>query len=243
MSNQEPGTRNQASDGIAVGNGSYPACSGDARPEIADVPEVAAATTGEVAQSSVLSPQSYTKRRGRPPADRSFFDLDETLQCDIYQAIDSAANESGASIFRRFGLAQRGLKWRNFSRMVSERRARKEPGTRIQEPGSPSAPSWEDLDAKCRRLVDERLDAGDAKIYEIVGVMQATFKRREVVIKEDVEARDAEIHAAKMETLKKTVAVESETKPDKKLTADEVADMIDRVMRGEEVGPRPDLHS
>lgn len=157
---------------------------------------------------------SVKGRVGRPPRERAFRDLDAALQADIFAAIDSSAAETAPSLYRRFGLEQRGIRLRHFKQVVHDRRA-----TAANRPTGLAAgedvPEWDELDVKCRRLVNDKLESGDAKIYEIVGVLQATFKRREVVIKEEAEQREAEKYeqllAEKAE--KARAAIEAAEKP------------------------------
>lgn len=144
-------------------------------------------------------------KRGRKPKVATISDLDESLQLQIDEAILSHADESALSIFRRFGLAQRGLNLGTFQKYAGTLR-RENAGERMAEAlerAATAPPAWEELDRLARVAAVQRLQAGDAKLYEIMLLSRARREEDKLVLEQRAEERAAELHAAKMAELRK----------------------------------------
>lgn len=137
-------------------------------------------------------------RTGRPAKYATIADLEPALRGEIDEAIRSARNESVSSIFRRFGLAQRGLLLRTFANHVRSVRAR--PVTVDEDE---RVPEWDELDRWARIEALKRLRAGDAKVYELVLLSRSRREADKLAIEQRAELRAAELHEAKMAEVRK----------------------------------------
>jgi len=173
-------------------------------------------------------------KRGRPPKGKRVEELDATLRAEIDEAIRSRADESVASIYRRFGLAQRGVILRGFQRYVSDLRARHEGERLVASEPDVGEVSWNEIERRAMRGMLERLQAGDAKMYELALVVGRRHERERIDIEQRAEKRATELHQVKLEQLSKDLRkqVEERTEGDKSLTRADVYDLIDQVMRG-----------
>lgn len=117
-------------------------------------------------------------KRGRKPKGCTVDDLEAGLRSQIDEAVRSHADESAASIYRRFGLAQRGVLLDTFQRRVCAIR-RAAAGERLDAASAAKADTARmaegEMIAELRRrvLVESlaSLDAGASKPYEIVGML------------------------------------------------------------------------
>ncbi len=171
-------------------------------------------------------------RTGRPEA---MDGLPEVLRRSVDEWILSNGRHSAIRIFRRFNLVERGIKSDTFRRYVARVRDRA-----AEDPDSPSSsrssPRARLLD-KALSLAEERLDAKDAKhLPGIMAVVRAANDMLRVEIEEAAETRAEELHQIKIEQLSKDLRrdVDERTEGGKKLGRQEVHDMIDRIMRGEQ---------
>lgn len=161
-------------------------------------------------------------------------DLDETLLNQIDEAARSYADESASSIFRRFGLAQRGIQLGTFQKYVSTLR-KEVAGERINATlasiGGAEPPTWEEIDRIARISALERLRAGDAKVYELVLLSKSRREHDKLELEKISEARASEIHNAKMAELRKAQeqALEATTK-DVRLTPEQVREIRLKVL-------------
>lgn len=135
-------------------------------------------------------------KRGRKPKGQTIDQLDAALRSQIDEAIRSHADESAASIYRRFGLAQRGLVFGTFARHVTTIR-RAEAGRRLDAPRPAPADERAMIQELRRRVFGEalaRLDAGDAKLYETVGLLGKLQEFDRLDIEREANQRASEKH-------------------------------------------------
>jgi len=136
-------------------------------------------------------------KQGRPPKNASMDALDATLRGEIEEALKSQADESVASIYRRFGLSQRGILLRtfhNFATAVRQRlpQGRLSPAARAEDE---RVPEWDELDRWARREALARLQAGDAKVYELVLLSRSRRESDKLALEQQAEKRAEEKHA------------------------------------------------
>lgn len=111
-------------------------------------------------------------RRGRPPKDKTVADLPPDVQGRIREAVLSHADEASASIYRRFGLSQRGICNRTFARYAKDLREQ-----HANERGGAcsivAVPSWAEIDERLRCCIAARIDVGNLKAYELAELVRA----------------------------------------------------------------------
>jgi hypothetical protein len=179
-------------------------------------------------------------KRGRKPKGCTIDDLDERLREQITEAIRSHAEESAVSIYRRFGLSQRGVLLNTFQKHVGQVR-REAAGERVAAYEPPAAGMTEpQVIAELRRRVLSSalasLDAGDMKPYEVVGFMSRVQEWERIDIERRAETRAEELHKVKLDQLSKDLRKGIEQKTEggtKDLSREAVYDLIDRAMRGQ----------
>lgn len=128
--------------------------------------------------------------------------IDDGRRHELEQAVDSAARESAVRLYTRFGLAA-VVPMRTFAHWVSRRRR----GNRERAAETPSAaespPTWDEIDTLARHLAVGRLRAGDPKVYELAMLMRSARDADRLDLERRAEARAAELHATRMETLRR----------------------------------------
>lgn len=132
-------------------------------------------------------------------------DLPHDLSAQLAQAVLSHADESAASIYQRFGLAQRGILLGTFQKYVSRirREAAGERMNTVLEDIGTEPPTWEEIDSMARREAVRKLMAGDAKIYEIALLSKGRREHDKLEMEKQAETRAMELHAEKMRELRK----------------------------------------
>lgn len=181
-------------------------------------------------------------KRGRP--EEILDSLDDATRDAIDQALASHANEGVASIFRRLGLAQRGVARSSFYEYA--KRFRK----RMKESGKASgldpatlkrfnAMSNPEMIEEIRRFIlvraIQRLEAGDSKAYEDVALLSRIQEYDKIEINRAADDRAAELHRIKVEQMSKDLRseIEKRTPNGEQMSREDVFDLIDQVMRGE----------
>jgi hypothetical protein len=183
-------------------------------------------------------------KRGRPPKGCTVDQLDAELRGRIDEAVRSHADESAASIYRRFGLAQRGVIVRTF-RAYTARIRRQAAGERIDAAaaamGEAAEMSEAEMVAQLRRRVLvgalAAADAGDAKPYEMAAMLARIQEFDRIEIQRAADKRAEDLHQVKMRTVNKELKSEVEKLTEagaKQATRGEICDLIDQVMRGRE---------
>lgn len=143
---------------------------------------------------------------GRRPKDSTVETLDATLRGEIHAAIDSHAGESAAAIYRRFGLAQRGINERTFRLYVAERRgAAGGDGETANVAGNAAseAPSWDELDRRARSVALELLQSGNAKLYELMLLSKGKRETDKLELERRAEERAQDLYERKIAELEK----------------------------------------
>lgn len=181
-------------------------------------------------------------KRGRP--EEFMDDLDDATRDAIDQSLASHAKEGVASIFRRLGLAQRGIKRSTFYEYAKRFRERlKESG----KAGGLDAVTLSRFDAmsnpemieQIRRHIlvraIQRLEAGDSKAYEDVALLSRIQEYDKIEINRAAEKRAAELHEIKVEQMSKDLRseIEKRTPNGEQMSREDVFDLIDQVMRQE----------
>lgn len=133
-------------------------------------------------------------KRGRKPKSRTLRNLDKSLRDEINEAIRSHADESASAIYRRFGLQQRGLVFSTFRKHVARIRRDAQDGRIVIDHTPSTAEIGEPaMIAKLRRLVLvqalDDLEAGDTKLYEIVGLLSKLQDFDRIAILQDADKR------------------------------------------------------
>lgn len=179
-------------------------------------------------------------KRGRKPKGISIGDLSDEVRRDLDLAIESEGDESARSLFARFTLAQRGVGWASFAKYVSQKR-REARGRRIEAriASNDDTRTEAELIAELRRRAYiealAALQAGDAKLYEIVSTLSRVHDFDRLQMERAAEARAADKHEAWKKEVEKSIrsTLDDESNADKKsFTREDVYDMIDQVMRG-----------
>lgn len=170
-------------------------------------------------------------KRGRKPIDKTVEDLDDTLRGEIDEALRSDARESASSVFRRFGLAQRGLRLDTFIRYA--RKLRQVLWT-DEPPLDRTTPSIEEIRDRLLVLMYEQAQAGGMKAYECAALFQRVQEHDRIEIIREANERAAEKHEAWKDEVAKKVrsAIDGQTRSGETMTRDQVADMIDDIIRG-----------
>lgn len=160
--------------------------------------------------------------------------LDATLRGEIEESLKSSANESVASIYRRFGLAQRGILLRTFHNFATAVRQRLNPTAPIEEE---PVPEWDEIDKWARREALAQLQAGNAKLYELVLLSRSRRESDKLALEREADKRAGEIHELKLKDLRTRfkAAVTEKTEGGKTLAREDVYDLIDKAMRGEQL--------
>lgn len=159
-------------------------------------------------------------------------DLDAPVRAEVDEAIRSEAGESAASIFRRFGLNQRGLKLDTFTRYT--RKVRETEWT--DRPTPTEVPSMQALMDQLLIGAYEAAVAGGMKPYEMASLIARVQEHDRLAIQRDADKRAAELHRIKLDQLSKDLRKDIDAKTEggtKTLNREDVYDMIDKIMRGE----------
>lgn len=142
-------------------------------------------------------------KRGRKPKGCTVDQLDAELRGRIDEAIRSHADESAASIYRRFGLAQRGVIVRTFRRYaaaIREQAAGERISAAATAMGEAERMSEAQMVAELRRRVLvgalAAADAGDAKPYEMAAMLARVQDFDRIEIQRAADKRAEEKQAA-----------------------------------------------
>lgn len=173
-------------------------------------------------------------KAGRPPKNAAMDSLDATLRGEIEEALKSNADESVASIYRRFGLSQRGILLRTFHNFATAVRARLSPA---QREADERVPEWDEIDKWARIEALAQLRAGNAKLYELVLLSRSRRESDKLALEQQAEKRATELHELKLKDLRTRfkAEVEAKTEGGKTLGREDVYDLIDKAMRGEQL--------
>lgn len=158
-------------------------------------------------------------KAGRKPIQATIDDLDDTLRGEVDEALRSDARESASSVFRRFGLAQRGLRLDTFIRYA--RKLRQIVWT-DEPPLDRETPSIEEIRNRLLVAIYETAQAG-AKPYELASLFARVQEHDRIEIQKAADERAADKHTAWQRELRR--------KQDAALEA----------MKGEAVGLTPEL--
>lgn len=174
-------------------------------------------------------------------------DLDAGERETIDAALASHRNEPVADIYRRFGLAQKEVSRRSFyayarrfrSKMQKLGKAAGQTNIHADDINLSMLNEEQLFERMMRRVLIrgiERIDAGDTKGHEDAKFLAQTLRYQRLKIEEAAEARAEEIHQAKVEQLTKELReeVDKRSPNGESMGREEVYDLIDRVMRGEE---------
>ncbi len=166
---------------------------------------------------------------GRPEAMDA---LPEPLRRAIVEWVLSHARHTATRIYRKFNLAEHGIKTSTFRHWVRRTRERAPDYLHQDETDR----DYDDAEELLSALTTERLESGDVK--SVAPLMMAMAARRRVSIQERAENRAKELHDIKIEQLSKDLRkdVEERTEGGKTLTREDVYDMIDKIVRGGEQG-------
>ena len=123
---------------------------------------------------------------GRKAIDKTINDLDETLRGEIDEALRSEARESASSVFRRFGLAQRGLRLDTFIRYA--RKLRQTVWT-DEPPLDRSTPTIEEIRDRLLVLMYEQAQAGGIKPYELASLFSRVQEHDRISILQEANER------------------------------------------------------
>lgn len=179
-------------------------------------------------------------KRGRKPKDKSIDDLDAALRAEIATAVETQTSQSVRSLYSRFGLAERGVGIAGFEKWAGRLR-REARGRAVQqrlESMEDCGETEEQLIAKLRRRVlveaNARAECGDTKAYELVALWSRIMDHEKLKIEQAVDARAAAKHEVWQEEVATKVrsAIEGQTRSGETMTRDQVADMIDDIIRG-----------
>lgn len=144
-------------------------------------------------------------KRGRKPIDKTVDDLDDVLRGEIDEALRSDARESASSVFRRFGLAQRGLRLDTFIRYA--RRLRQVCWT-DEPPLDRTTPSIEEIRDRLLVLMYEQAQAGGIKPYELASLFARVQDHDRIEIIREASERAAEKHEAAMADVRRRIEAE-----------------------------------
>ncbi|MCB9852777.1 MAG: hypothetical protein H6819_06750 [Phycisphaerales bacterium] len=170
--------------------------------------------------------------------------LDDATRDAIDQALASHANEGVASIFRRLGLTQRGIKRTTFYDYARRYRERMKSAGKAATLDAATLGRFDDLSnpemiEKIRRRIlvraIQRLEAGDTKGYEDVALLSRIQEYDKIEINRAADERAAELHRIKVEQMSKDLRseIEKRTPNGEQMSREDVFDLIDQVMRGE----------
>ncbi|MBX3396512.1 MAG: hypothetical protein KF841_14215 [Phycisphaerae bacterium] len=166
-------------------------------------------------------------KRGRPPKNKSMDDLDPAIRSEVDEAIRSDANESASSIFRRFGLATRGILIGTFIKYAG--RIRKTEWTEPPEITTP--PSAKELVDQLMIVSMQSALSGAMKPTDAAALIARMQEYDRLQIIRDAETRAAEIHDAKMAELRKAQEQALEvTTNDVRLTPEQVREIRLKVL-------------
>lgn len=155
-------------------------------------------------------------KRGRKPIAATIDDLDDTLRGEVDEALRSEARESASSVFRRFGLAQRGLRLDTFIRYA--RKLRQLVWT-DEPPLDRDTPSIEEIRDRLLVAIYETAKAG-AKPHELASLFSRVQAHDRNEIRKAADERAQELHDKKLERLEpvvKDAIASSETQGSKDL--------------------------
>ncbi len=170
-------------------------------------------------------------KRGRKPIAATIDDLDDTLRGEVDEALRSEARESASSVFRRFGLAQRGLRLDTFIRYA--RKLRQLVWT-DEPPLDRETPSMEEIRNRLLVAIYETAQSG-AKPYELASLFARVQDHDRIEIQKAADERAADKHDAWKKEFEKTVrsTLDDESNAGKTtFSRADVADMVDKIMRG-----------
>ena len=173
--------------------------------------------------------------QGRKAKSQRIDKLDQSLLRDINLAIESDAEEAPRSIYQRFGLAQRKIGSSQFRKYIYRRRRKMDGATPTTSDEHASLDMIE-MGKKAMREFNKHLDAGAIPPYVLIDLMRASQASQLVELKQQAEERAAELHEVKMQQISKDLRkeVDERTQDGEKLTRENVYDMIDKIMRGEQ---------
>lgn len=167
---------------------------------------------------------------GRKPIDKTIEDLDATLRGEVEEALRSEARESASSVFRRYGLSQRGLRIDTFIKYA--RKLRQTIWT-DEPPLDRSTPSIEEIRDRLLIVMYEQAQAGAMKPYELAALFARVQDHDRIAILQEANQRaEAKFNDWKLEREKKLAAakIEADSKLDRmaseKGIPDDVAERI-----------------
>lgn len=156
---------------------------------------------------------------GRRPIDKTVNDLEPALRESVDESLRSSSRESVSSVFRRFGLAQRGLKLDTFIKYA--RKLRQTVWT-DEPPLDREVPSIEEIRDKLLIALYETSKAGGMKPHELasllarvqehdrIAILQEANDRAEAKFEEWREERETKLARAKAEADSKLDRMASE---------------------------------
>lgn len=168
---------------------------------------------------------------GRRPIDKTIHDLEPALREQVDEALRSSARESVSSVFRRFGLATRGLKLDTFIKYA--RKLRQTVWT-DEPPLDRDVPSIEEIRDKLLIAMYELSTAGSMKPHELAALLARVQEHDRVSILQEANERAEAKHAEWIDEKSKELrtAVDARTRSGETLTRADVYDLVDAAMRG-----------
>lgn len=172
-------------------------------------------------------------KRGRKPIAATVDDLPDALRGEVDEALRSDARESASSVFRRFGLAQRGLRIDTF---IKYARKLREVCWTDEPPLDRETPSIELIRAKLLVRIYESAATGNVKPYELATLYARVQEHDRIEIQRAAEERAAEKHEQWKRVAQAAVRSEldkQEAAGKKDFSREDVADLVDKIMRGQ----------
>lgn len=168
---------------------------------------------------------------GRRAIDKTVNDLETAVREGVDEALRSSARESVSSVFRRYGLQQRGLKLDTFIKYA--RKLRQTVWT-DEPPLDREVPSIEEIRDKLLVAMYEQAKAGGMKPHELASMLARVQEHDRISILQEANERAEAKHERLMEEKSKALraAVDAQTRSGETLTREAVYDMVDSVMRG-----------
>ena len=154
-------------------------------------------------------------KRGRKPIAATVDDLPDGLRGEVDEALRSDVRESASSVFRRFGLAQRGLRIDTF---IKYARKLREVCWTDEPPMNRETPSIEEIRAKLLVRIYESAATGNVKPYELATLYARVQEHDRIEIQRAADQRAEQKFAIEIDQKRRKLAEEKRA-ADEKLDA------------------------